>query len=257
MTKQANKGRGGKKNSKLLVREDAVVLQDASLSLDCGAELSEADENCDSLNCEGVVSDLEVQRVAGSVSAVEATTNGVDAISVHPEKEILEKFDVLEDKEEPAFVVPVEKRSIAQDWRQLFRSEKSLGALQYFAPTCEDGKVVVKPPREAIEEGISKWLSSLVGQFLDKPLPFYIVKRIVDALWAQYGKVEVFLLENGLYLFRFANGKIRDEVMEAKLWHIANKPLILRKWTPGMQLLKISLSIVLIWIKLHNLPIEF
>jgi hypothetical protein len=67
----------------------------------------------------------------------------------------------------------------------------------------------------------------------------------------------VFLLENGLYLFRFVDIKARDEVMEAKLWHIANKPLILRKWTPGMQLLKISLSTVHVWIKMHNLPIEF
>ena len=45
--------------------------------------------------------------------------------------------------------------------------------------------------------------------------------------------------------------------MEAKVWHIANKPLILRKWTPGMQLLKLSLSSIPICIKLHNLPIEF
>jgi hypothetical protein len=45
--------------------------------------------------------------------------------------------------------------------------------------------------------------------------------------------------------------------MEAKVWHITNKPLILRKWTPGMQFLKLSLSSIPIWIKLHNLPIEF
>jgi hypothetical protein len=135
--------------------------------------------------------------------------------------------------------------------------EKTLGALKYFAPSSEDGRIVVKPPNEAIEEGILKWSPSLVGQFLDKPLPFYVVKRTVDSLWAQYGKVEVFLLENGLYLFRFVDIKARDEVMEAKLWHKANKPLILRKWTLGMQLLKISLSVVPVWIKIHNLPIEF
>jgi hypothetical protein len=76
-------------------------------------------------------------------------------------------------------------------------------------------------------------------------------------MWAQYGKVEVFLLENGLYLFRFVDVKTRDDVMEAKLWHILNKPMILRKWTSGMQLLKISLSTVPIWTKIHNLPIEF
>jgi hypothetical protein len=44
----------------------------------------------------------------------------------------------------------------------------------------------------------------------------------------------VFLLENGLYLFRFANEATKDEVMGAKICHIANKPLILRKRTPGM-----------------------
>jgi hypothetical protein len=45
----------------------------------------------------------------------------------------------------------------------------------------------------------------------------------------------VFLLENGLYLFQFTDGRKRDEVMEVKLWHIANKPMIMRKWTPGVQ----------------------
>jgi hypothetical protein len=151
----------------------------------------------------------------------------------------------------------VEQKKTGLDWSQLFRSEKSFGSLKHFAPSHEDGKVVVKPPKEAMEEGILKWSPSLVGQFLDKPLPYYIVRRFVDNLWAQYGKVEIFLLENELYLFRFRDEKTRDEVMEAKLWNIANKPLILRKSTPGMQLLKLSLSNVPVWIKLHNLPIEF
>jgi hypothetical protein len=150
----------------------------------------------------------------------------------------------------------LEQKPLAQDWRNLFRTEKSLDALHYYAPARENGKIVVKPPKEAIEEGVSKWSPSLVGQFLDKPLPFFIVKRTVDFMWAQYGKVEVFLLENGLYLFRFADVKTRDDVIEEKLWHILNKPMILRKWTPGMQLLKISLSTMPIWIKIHNLPIE-
>jgi hypothetical protein len=97
----------------------------------------------------------------------------------------------------------------------------------------------------------------LVGQFLDKHLPYFIVKRTVESIWAQYGKIEVFILENGLYLFKFVDEKSRDEVLEAKVWHIANKPLILHKWTLVMQLLKVSLSSVPIWIKLHNLPIEF
>jgi hypothetical protein len=144
-----------------------------------------------------------------------------------------------------------------QDWRQFFHSKKSFGSLQYHEPNRKDGRVIVQPPKEAIEEGILKWSSSLIGQFLEKPLPFYVVKRTVENIWSAYGKVEVFLLENGLYLFRFADKGSREAVLEEKLWHIANKPLILRRWTPGMQLLKLSLSSIPIWIKLHNLPMEF
>ena len=73
------------------------------------------------------------------------------------------------------------------------------------------------PPKEAIEEGISKWSSSLVGEFLDKPLSYYIVKRTVESIWAQYVKVEAFLLENGLYLIKFVDKNARDEVLEAKI----------------------------------------
>jgi hypothetical protein len=190
------------------------------------------------------VSNLPEVEVCTILPGVEVISEGNEEVS-GVKKGLLEgEFDV-------------EQKKTRLDWSQLFRSEKSFGSLKYFAPSREDGKVVVKPKKEAMEEGILKWSPSLVGQFLDKPLPYYIVKRFVDNLWAQYGKVEVFLLENGLYLFRFSDEKTRDEVMEAKLWNIANKPLILRKWTPGMQLLKLSLSNVPMWIKLHNLPIEF
>jgi hypothetical protein len=66
-----------------------------------------------------------------------------------------------------------------------------------------------------------------------------------------------FYLGIGLYIFQFEDGKSRDVVLEEKLWHIANRPLILRRWVPGMQLLKLSLSSVPVWIKLHNLPMEY
>jgi hypothetical protein len=76
-------------------------------------------------------------------------------------------------------------------------------------------------------------------------------------MWKQYGDIEVFSLENGMYIFRFRDEVTCEEVLEAKLWHVANKPLILRKWQPGMQVLKLTLTFILIWIKLTHLPLEF
>lgn len=64
---------------------------------------------------------------------------------------------------------------------------------------------------------------------------------------------------NGEWSFYFlsADEKTRDAVLEAKFWHITNKPLILRKWQPGMHLLKLSLSKIPIWIKLVHLPMKY
>jgi hypothetical protein len=72
--------------------------------------------------------------------------------------------------------------------------------------------VVVKPPQEVVDEGIAKWKSSLVGQLLENPLPFWLVKGTTDAFWGQYGKVETFSLNNGLFLFKFADILSMDSV---------------------------------------------
>ena len=39
--------------------------------------------------------------------------------------------------------------------------------------------MVVKPPKEVVDVGISKWEASLVGQFLDEAPPFMVVKQFV------------------------------------------------------------------------------
>ena len=51
--------------------------------------------------------------------------------------------------------------------------------------------MVVKPPQVAVDESIAKWESSPVGQFLEKSLPFWLVKRTVDGLWGQFGKEDI------------------------------------------------------------------
>ena len=38
-------------------------------------------------------------------------------------------------------------------------------------------------------------------------------------------------------------------VLKSRMWHIANRPLISRKWNPSMQLLKFQLTKISIWIK--------
>jgi hypothetical protein len=59
-----------------------------------------------------------------------------------------------------------------------------------------------------------------------------------------------------MFIFRFQDEATCEEILKNKLWHVANKPLILRKWQPGMQVLKLSLTSVPVWVKFLHLPME-
>lgn len=56
---------------------------------------------------------------------------------------------------------------------------------------------------------------------------------------------------------QFPDCRIHDAVLEARTGFVANKPLVLRKWQPGMQMLNLSLSKVPLWMKIWNLLFEF
>ena len=49
----------------------------------------------------------------------------------------------------------------------------------------------------------------------------------------------------------------RDWVMESGPWYIAGRPIILRVWQPGMEMLNIQLTSLPIWVKFYNIPLEY
>ena len=68
---------------------------------------------------------------------------------------------------------------------------------------------------------------------------------------------EISTTDNGLYLFRFKDMDARDWVMEKGPWYIAGRPIILRVWQPGMEMLNIQLTSLPIWVKFYNIPLEY
>ena len=134
---------------------------------------------------------------------------------------------------------------------------KTDGPLKYYKPHCVDGIFVAKPPVEAVNEGIDMWKGCLVGQFLDKRLPFPVVRSLVNRLWGKREMPDISTTENGLFFFRFRDPEARDWVMDAGPWHLAGRPFILRAWKPGMDMLNIQLSSIPIWVRFYNIPPEY
>ena len=145
-----------------------------------------------------------------------------------------------------------------KSWKNLFSvPTKSNGQLLYSKPHRNAGKIVVKPYEEAALEGIDMWKGCLVGQFLDKRLPFPVVRSLVNKLWGKKEIPDISMTDNGLYFFRFRDLDARDWVMEYGPWHLAGRPFILRAWRPGMDMLNIQLSSIPIWVKFYNIPLEY
>ena len=147
---------------------------------------------------------------------------------------------------------------ISQNWRSPFVNRpKSCSPLAFYNPTTVDGKVTINPPAEAVVEGVGLWEGSLVGQFFDKRLPLHVVRSFVERLWGKHEIPEISTTDNGLHIFRFKDLDARDWVLENGPWYLAGRPIILRFWKPGMEMLNVQITSLPIWVKFFNIPLEY
>ena len=129
----------------------------------------------------------------------------------------------------------------ARDWRKLFATNSDQ-SLQFFPPQISDGKIIVEPPAEIFDEGVDCWKNAVIGQFIGQMPNFSLLQRLVNILWGADGEVNVRPAGSNLFLIQFPNSIARDRVLETGPWHIQNKPLILRKWEPGMETLEFNFA---------------
>lgn len=129
--------------------------------------------------------------------------------------------------------------------------------LKFIKPTCENGRVKVQPPEGVAAAGSGEWENALVGYFVGHKLPFPTVNTIAHNIWGKSGLEEVLSSENGFFLFKFKDHDNMCSVMERAPWHMAKKPLVLKKWQPNLSLAKEEIQTVPIWVRLFNVPLEF
>ncbi|XVE90995.1 hypothetical protein DITRI_Ditri20bG0120300 [Diplodiscus trichospermus] len=119
-----------------------------------------------------------------------------------------------------------------------------------------DGKVLVSPSKKIFKEGELPWKNTIVVQFIGKIPNFSAFQKMVNILWGEFGEVDIKLAGTNLFIIQFPNVEIRDRVLESSLWHIQNKPIIVRKWELGLRTLDFNMAKLPIWVQLSNVPLE-
>ncbi|KAF9595930.1 hypothetical protein IFM89_006211 [Coptis chinensis] len=100
--------------------------------------------------------------------------------------------------------------------------------LAYIEPIFNDG--VLEIEEEILEHGAKEWEDKVVGFFLDKKLPYSIVKTQVEKKWSLKGQLDI-SLDGDRFYFGFHNVEDRDYVLDEGYFHMMGKLFIIRKWT--------------------------
>lgn len=161
---------------------------------------------------------------------------------------VVEKVDpIVVEKVDPVIA------DCLKDFKQALVQSQSL---LYYSPKILNGEPVVAPPQEAFEKGEHQWQNAVVVQVLGKAPNFSFFHHMVNKLWGRDGNVEICPVNASMFVVQLPNPLARDRVLESESWHIQNKPLLIRKWTPRIKPIDINLKKVPLWIHLKDVPLE-
>ncbi|KAL4555570.1 hypothetical protein LXL04_038193 [Taraxacum kok-saghyz] len=128
-------------------------------------------------------------------------------------------------------------------------------------------RVIIKDPKLKVGEvempvadilkGSEPFNTTLYGYFIEKRVNYFNVNKYAMSKWKQFGIEEVMVNEEGFYFFRFSSEQGVIGVLEGGPWLIFNNPIIIRRWTTGLNLSKPEHNSVPVWVKVFNVPLEY
>ncbi|GKB04856.1 putative reverse transcriptase domain-containing protein [Tanacetum coccineum] len=123
-----------------------------------------------------------------------------------------------------------------------------------FTPRGDGIDVVVLV--ESIKAISERFVNIAYGFFLGKRVAYPVVANYVRNTWGKFRLVRsMFSSSTGLFSFQFSSMECLNAMLENGPWFILNNPLIMKKWHPDVNLLKEDVGIVLVWVKLHGVPV--
>ncbi|XP_039136678.1 uncharacterized protein LOC120273995 [Dioscorea cayenensis subsp. rotundata] len=98
---------------------------------------------------------------------------------------------------------------------------------------------------------------SLIGKFFGKPPIFEQIKTVLLTRWQEFGEISISDLPNGYLLFRCESHEVSQKLLFEGPWGVNGVVLQLAPWKPFFEPAFAKLSSDVVWVQLHNLPVEF
>ena len=118
------------------------------------------------------------------------------------------------------------------------------------------GMVVVKLTKETKNRIRKPWSKTIIMKLVGRIVGFSYMKNKLVQLWRPTRRMDCVDLTHGFFLVRFYTKEDLDSVLEKGPWFIGDFFLSLRPWEPFFKPSMANVSSIVVWVKLHELPIE-
>nr|POE71077.1 hypothetical protein CFP56_58433 [Quercus suber] len=122
---------------------------------------------------------------------------------------------------------------------------------------AQDGSLRVCFSREEKTQICAPWHQGLIIKSFGRKVSYtYLVSKI-RSMWDLKGGMECIDLGFDFFLIKFELSEDVDYVLKEGPWFIGQNFLAIRQWEPEFEASSSTLSSVVVWIRLPELPIEF
>ncbi|GJT59190.1 zinc knuckle CX2CX4HX4C containing protein [Tanacetum coccineum] len=116
--------------------------------------------------------------------------------------------------------------------------------------------VNVSIPRKVVEKVSTRFEHTLYDYFIGKRMTFLVVEYYARNNWVKHGLKRIMMNNKGFFFFKFDSRAGLEAILKGGPWLIHKSPIVLKKLSMDTILLKEELTRILIWVKLHDVPIQ-
>lgn len=121
------------------------------------------------------------------------------------------------------------------------------------------------PPREVVVRlsGARKstiratWNNAFIVKVFGKTIGYHYLVSHLTSLWKPVGKMDCVGLGHDFFLIKFSQMEGHSRVLKNGPWFVSGHYLSVRRWEPNFIPSSANLSMVAVWIRLPELPIEY
>ncbi|XP_075649868.1 uncharacterized protein LOC142620377 [Castanea sativa] len=120
-----------------------------------------------------------------------------------------------------------------------------------------DGMAAVKLSKATKLRIRSPWANALIIKVFGRSVGYHYLHSRIMSLWKPTERMDCVDLEKDYFLICFEGKDDFDKVLKGGLWLVGGHFLTIKAWNPGFRPSIASVSLVAMWAKLPELPIEY